>query len=82
VKPRTRDEQGQQKRMESPIHHSNVMHYSQAKQVRSRVGYKVAADGRKVRYLLKTGEEVPERSFDKTPEEKKEEGGSDTAPSS
>jgi ribosomal protein L24 len=41
VKPRSRDEQGQQKRVESPIHHSNVMHYSQAKGVRSRIGFKV-----------------------------------------
>lgn len=32
-------------------------------QVRSRVGIKVTDDGRKVRYLKKTGEELPERSF-------------------
>jgi hypothetical protein len=27
------------------------------------VGFKVTDDGRKVRYLVKTGEEIPERSF-------------------
>ncbi|GBF92468.1 50S ribosomal protein, chloroplastic [Raphidocelis subcapitata] len=80
IKPRSRDEQGQQKRVESPIHHSNVMHYSQEKAVRSRIGFKVTADGKKVRYLLKTGEEVPERSFDKTPKDKKEEGGDASGP--
>lgn len=32
-------------------------------QVRSRVGIKVADDGSKVRYLKKTGEVLPERSF-------------------
>ncbi|KAI8464365.1 MAG: plastid ribosomal protein L24 [Monoraphidium minutum] len=72
VKPRNKDEQGQQKRMESPIHHSNVMHYSQAKGVRSRVAYKVQPDGSKVRFLVKTGEEVPDRSFSK--------GGGDAPP--
>lgn len=39
------------------------MHYSVTKQVASRVGIKVAADGSKIRYLKKTGEELPERSF-------------------
>jgi ribosomal protein L24 len=34
VKPRSKDEQGQQKRMESLMHHSNVMHYSTTQQVR------------------------------------------------
>jgi large subunit ribosomal protein L24 len=48
VAPRTKDEQGQQKRQESPIHHSNVMHYSMSAGKRSRVGYKVTEDGRKV----------------------------------
>lgn len=33
VKPRTKDEQGQQKKVESLIHHSNVMHYSTTQQV-------------------------------------------------
>eukprot|EP00882_Tetradesmus_deserticola_P005828 GHRQ01006135.1.p1 GENE.GHRQ01006135.1~~GHRQ01006135.1.p1 ORF type:complete len:200 (+),score=111.38 GHRQ01006135.1:103-702(+) len=63
VAPRTKDEQGQQKRQESPIHHSNVMHYSISAGKRSRVGYKVADDGSKVRYLVKTGEELTDRSF-------------------
>eukprot|EP00878_Enallax_costatus_P042112 GHUV01049133.1.p1 GENE.GHUV01049133.1~~GHUV01049133.1.p1 ORF type:complete len:108 (-),score=36.30 GHUV01049133.1:98-421(-) len=65
VSPRSKDEQGQQKKQESPIHHSNVMHYSTQKQVRSRVGYKVTDDGSKVRYLVKTGEVLPENSFRK-----------------
>jgi ribosomal protein L24 len=145
VKPRTRDEEGQQKRIESPIHHSNVMLYSQAKGVRSRVAYKVRVlrvdpffwaggfggqtlavfrqaeerrfcnggreqrqrnaaitlasnalsppthappqvlpDGRKVRYLVKTGEEVPDRSFSKgaAPEAPKADGDGPAAPSS
>lgn len=63
VKPRTKEEQGQQKKVESLIHHSNVMHYSTTQQTRSRVGIKVTDDGRKVRFLKKTGEELPERSF-------------------
>eukprot|EP00775_Hariotina_reticulata_P013593 gene13593-13718_t len=47
IAPRSKEEQGQQKRQESPIHHSNVMHYSTAQQVRSRVGLRVNADGKK-----------------------------------
>lgn len=41
---------------EAPMHHSNVMHYSKAQKVRSRVGRKMTDDGKKVRYLIKTGE--------------------------
>lgn len=37
VKPRTKEEQGQQKKVESLIHHSNVMHYSTTQQVRTAV---------------------------------------------
>jgi ribosomal protein L24 len=48
VAPRSKDEQGQQKKQESTIHHSNVMHYSMSAGKRSRVGYKVTEDGRKV----------------------------------
>ncbi len=48
--------QGQQVRKEFPVHHSNVMHYSKEKEVRSRVGHKVNDAGKKVRYLVKTGE--------------------------
>jgi large subunit ribosomal protein L24 len=44
---------------ESPIHSSNVMAYSKEKEVRSRIGHKTGADGKKVRVLLKTGEELP-----------------------
>lgn len=84
VAPRTKDEAGQQRRRESPIHHSNVMHYSTTAQTRSRVGMRVSADGKKVRYLIKTGEELPERSFKQTPPPAAEEGssssGADAAP--
>mmetsp|Transcript_8865 Transcript_8865/g.54563 ORF Transcript_8865/g.54563 Transcript_8865/m.54563 type:complete len:124 (-) Transcript_8865:644-1015(-) len=57
-KPVQEGEAGQIREMEFPIHHSNVMHYSKEKQVRSRVGYKVDSDGKKTRYLVKTGEQL------------------------
>jgi large subunit ribosomal protein L24 len=56
IKPRAENEQGSIKELEFPIHHSNVMLYSKDKGVRSRVGHKVLEDGRKVRFLKKTGE--------------------------
>ena len=40
VKPQREGEAGQITQRESPIHHSNVMHYSKAQKLRSRVGYK------------------------------------------
>lgn len=49
------EEEGRIAKVEYPIHHSNVQHYSEAKEVRSRVGKKIV-DGKKVRYLIKTGE--------------------------
>ena len=42
---------------EFPIHASNVMHWSEEKQVRSRIGHKWE-NGKKVRYLKKTGEVI------------------------
>lgn len=46
-----------QVRKEFPVHSSNVMLYSKTAGVRSRVGHKVdEASGKKVRYLVKTGE--------------------------
>jgi hypothetical protein len=42
VKPQREGESGQITQRESPIHHSNVMHYSKAQKARSRVGYKCA----------------------------------------
>jgi large subunit ribosomal protein L24 len=42
--------------IEAPIHSSNVMLYSKEKNIASRVGHKVLDDGKKVRYLIKTGE--------------------------
>ena len=40
VKPQREGESGQITQRESPIHHSNVMHYSKEQKTRSRVGYK------------------------------------------
>ena len=59
VQPKSKDETGRLVQTESPIHSSNVMAYSKEKQVRSRIGHKTGADGKKVRVLLKTGEELP-----------------------
>lgn len=42
--------------IEAPIHSSNVMLYSKEKNVASRVGHKTLEDGKRVRYLIKTGE--------------------------
>ncbi|KAG2441662.1 hypothetical protein HXX76_003280 [Chlamydomonas incerta] len=56
LKPKMENETGQIKTLEFPIHHSNVMLYSKEKGVRSRVGHKVLETGKKVRFLVKTGE--------------------------
>ncbi|MCO5611478.1 hypothetical protein L7F22_065731 [Adiantum nelumboides] len=56
VKGKQEGESGQIIQIEAPIHSSNVMLYSKKEKVASRVGHKVLEDGRKVRYLLKTGE--------------------------
>lgn len=45
---------------EFPIHHSNVMHWSEKGQCRSRIRRVVNADGSKSRVLKKTGEVLPE----------------------
>ncbi len=71
VKPRAQGESGQILQRESPIHHSNVMLYSESQKVRSRVSYRTKPDGTKVRVLVKTGEELP---LSNKPEKK--EGGS------
>lgn len=42
--------------IEAPIHSSNVMLYSKEQNVTSRVGHKMLDDGKRVRYLIKTGE--------------------------
>uniref|UniRef100_A0A061R8A6 Large subunit ribosomal protein L24 n=1 Tax=Tetraselmis sp. GSL018 TaxID=582737 RepID=A0A061R8A6_9CHLO len=57
-KPRAEGETGEIVQEEAPLHHSNVMLYSKSQQVRSRVGKKVTEDGKKVRYLVKTGEVI------------------------
>ncbi|KAG4960879.1 50S ribosomal protein L24, chloroplastic [Glycine soja] len=56
VKSREEGEPGQIIKIEGPIHSSNVMLYSKDQKVASRVGHKVLDNGKKVRYLLKTGE--------------------------
>eukprot|EP00238_Polyblepharides_amylifera_P000092 CAMPEP_0196570846 /NCGR_PEP_ID=MMETSP1081-20130531/1027_1 /TAXON_ID=36882 /ORGANISM="Pyramimonas amylifera, Strain CCMP720" /LENGTH=123 /DNA_ID=CAMNT_0041887525 /DNA_START=135 /DNA_END=506 /DNA_ORIENTATION=- len=58
MKPQSAESAGQILQREAPVHHSNVMLYSKEKEVRSRVGVKVKDDGSKVRYLVKTGEEI------------------------
>jgi large subunit ribosomal protein L24 len=55
VAPMKEGETGKLEQKEYPIHHSNVMLYSTTQNVRSRVGHK-EVDGKKVRYLVKTGE--------------------------
>ncbi|KAK9797026.1 hypothetical protein WJX73_009461 [Symbiochloris irregularis] len=45
------------KKSESPVAASNVMHYSEGQKVASRVGNRVE-NGKKVRYLKKTGEVI------------------------
>ena len=62
---------------EAPIHHSNVMLFSKDKQCVSRVGHKVV-DGKKLRYLVKTGEvlaEVPRKTRPQQEEDGVGEGG-------
>lgn len=44
--------------IEAPIHSSNVMLYSKEKEVASRVGHKILDNGKRVRYLIKTGEVI------------------------
>jgi len=55
VKPVGEEEEGQIVKVEFPVHHSNVQHYSEAQGVVSRIGHKMEGD-KKVRYLKKTGE--------------------------
>ncbi len=55
IAPRTDSEKGSIKKSEYPIHHSNVMLYSKEKGVASRVGYKVDAEGKKVRGRVMRG---------------------------
>ncbi|XWS51953.1 hypothetical protein CRYUN_Cryun11dG0025900 [Craigia yunnanensis] len=56
MKSRGEDQPGQIIKIEAPIHSSNVMLYSKEQDVASRVGHKVLDNGKKVRYLIKTGE--------------------------
>ncbi|KAM7498808.1 hypothetical protein LguiA_023222 [Lonicera macranthoides] len=56
VKSKEQGEPGQIIKIEAPIHSSNVMLYSKEKNVASRVGHKTLDNGKRVRYLIKTGE--------------------------
>ncbi|KAI3497033.1 hypothetical protein L1887_39414 [Cichorium endivia] len=56
VKSKEEGESGQIIKIEAPIHSSNVMLYSKEQNVASRVGHKILEDGKRVRFLLKTGE--------------------------
>ncbi|XP_040987954.1 50S ribosomal protein L24, chloroplastic [Juglans microcarpa x Juglans regia] len=56
VKSRGEDEPGKILKIEAPVHSSNVMLYSKEQNVASRVGHKILEDGKRVRYLIKTGE--------------------------
>ncbi|XP_071736648.1 large ribosomal subunit protein uL24c-like isoform X1 [Rutidosis leptorrhynchoides] len=56
VKSKEEGESGQIVKIEAPIHSSNVMLYSKEQNVASRVGHKTLENGKRVRYLLKTGE--------------------------
>ncbi|KAL7143226.1 hypothetical protein ABFS83_08G177300 [Erythranthe nasuta] len=58
VKSKEEGEQGQIIKIEAPIHSSNVMLYSKEKDVVSRVGHKTLENGKRVRYLIKTGEVI------------------------
>ncbi|KAF3325637.1 50S ribosomal protein L24 [Carex littledalei] len=56
VKPAREGELGEIRKIEGPIHSSNLMLYSNEQKIASRVGHKFLEDGTKVRYLIKTGE--------------------------
>eukprot|EP01023_Acetabularia_acetabulum_P048966 TRINITY_DN519_c0_g1_i4.p2 TRINITY_DN519_c0_g1~~TRINITY_DN519_c0_g1_i4.p2 ORF type:complete len:256 (+),score=29.61 TRINITY_DN519_c0_g1_i4:3-770(+) len=76
LKPQAEGEKAQMYLAEAYMHSSNVMHWSTTEQVRSRLGHKIV-DGKKVRYLIKTGEIVPELPYErkerkKLPKEDKE----------
>jgi len=79
VKPRSAEEAGQIINREAPIHHSNVMHWSTEKSVRSRVTSRVNASGVKERVLLKTGEVLAEKPYVKKSTLKKEEDKDESA---
>merc|ERR1711907_137986 len=56
-KPMRDGESGKTRKSEGVINQSNVMHYSKEVDRRSRVGHMIE-DGRKSRYLIKTGEKI------------------------
>ncbi|VFQ91817.1 unnamed protein product [Cuscuta campestris] len=90
VKSKQEGESGQIVKVEAPIHSSNVMLYSVEKQVASRVGHKTLDNGKRVRYLVKTGEIIDsaenwkrlQKEKEKSKEEKEEEEEEEAAPAS
>ncbi|XVE50502.1 hypothetical protein DITRI_Ditri01bG0167400 [Diplodiscus trichospermus] len=73
MKSREEGQPGEIIKIEAPIHSSNVMLYSKENDVASRVGHKVLDDGKKVRYLIKTGEIIDgDENWKKLKEAKKE----------
>jgi large subunit ribosomal protein L24 len=58
VKPQMEGESGKIVTFEAPIHSSNVMLYSTKENVASRICYTFTEEGRKVRQLKKTGENL------------------------
>ena len=62
VKPRTEGETGSIQKVEASIDHSKVMHYSEKSEVASRVGVRFDANGKRERFLKKTGEALADYS--------------------
>lgn len=58
IKPQREGETGKIDTREGPIHVSKVMAYSKKESVASRIGYTFTAEGRKVRFLKATGEQL------------------------
>lgn len=55
-KPTQAQKQGGIVKKESPVNISNVMYYDEEEGKAGRIGYRFKDDGKKVRYLKKTGE--------------------------
>jgi large subunit ribosomal protein L24 len=58
VKPSQKDPEGGRISKESSIHRSNLAFWDEASNRGSRVGFKIEATGKKVRYLKRTGQEI------------------------
>ncbi|KAK4420718.1 50S ribosomal protein L24, chloroplastic [Sesamum alatum] len=83
VKSKEEGEQGQIIRIEAPIHSSNVMLYSSKQDVVSRVGHKTLENGKRVRYLIRTGEIIDSaENWKKVAKEKEKEKSTEVAAAS